>query len=206
MLKPSLKFLIPSHFVPFNLLQAMGPKNVGGGVALKYARIEEAGHPDFVCKRISSVTEVDPGDIVFADWMWFCVFPDDDKESAPIDQVKAFVELPNRKIIYGSEFCVCTLPRNLIGQAIDGADMILHNCQHLRRLYRAVGIFDSRFLCDPIPQVFTPSILKTRKVVCVGLISEAKNTQAAASLFEQLKGTGVETVFIGGKSLWGEGP
>ena len=196
-----LKFLIPPHFVDFDLLQPMGPKNRGGGTALKYARVQEAAAPHFKCDRVGSTDDVDPGDIVFADWMWFCVTEDD---TQPIDRVKHFLEMPNIKIVYGSEFCVVKMPFKLIQEIVDSAEMVLHNSIHLRNFYRIIGIYDSCFLSDPVPPIFMPSIAKKPRLVCMGQISEAKNTQAAVSVFEGLKGTGIERVFLGGKSLWGQ--
>ena len=199
--KYNLKFLIPLDFSNFDLLKPMGPKNLGGGVALKYARVEEAATPYFNCKRIGLTNEIQPDDIVFVDWMWFCVTED---ETSVVDRVKQLIEIPNPKIIYGSEFCVVKLPFNLVRQIVDHTDMVLHNSIHLRNLYRIIGIYDSFFLSDPIPPIFMPSIAKKPRLVCMGQISEAKNTQAAVSIFEGLKDTGIERVFLGGKSLWGQ--
>ena len=201
--KYNLKFLIPPDFANFDLLKPMGPGNLGGGVALKYARVEEAGTPCFNCKRISLTNEIQPDDIVFVDWMWFCVIKDD---AQPVDRVKAFIEIPNHKIIYGSEFCVSSMPRQLITSAVEKADMVLHNSNQLRNLYRTIGIHDSWFLSDPVPPIFAPSMFKTPRLICVGQISEAKNTEAAITIFEGLEGTGIERYFLGGMSLWGDIP
>lgn len=190
--------------VDYNLLEPMGPKNPGGGVALKYARVQEACSPYFKAARIGSVDEIEPNDIVFADWMWFCVIKDDEGDITNIDKVKAFIEIPNIKLVYGSEFCVSGLPFTLIQKITDAADMVLHNSKHLRNLYRVIAIYNSFFLSDPVPPIFSPSIDKKRRVVCMGQISEAKNTGAVVSLFEALEGTGIERAFLGGRSLWGE--
>lgn len=181
----------------------MGPTNQGGGVALKYARVEEACRPDFKGERIGSIDEIEPDDIVLVDWMWFRMTSEGEK-TTPVDRVKSFVELPNLKLIYGSEFCVSTLPGQLINLAAESADIILHNSNHLRNLYQTIGIYNSSFLSDPVPPIFSPSISKKPRVIAMGQISKAKNTSAAATVFEGLNDTDVERVFIGGRSLWGK--
>ena len=198
----NLTFLIPSHFVDYDLKKPMGPANIGGGVALKYARVEEAGPPEFNCVRIGSTNDIKPDDVVFVDWMWFCITRDESE--GIVDRVKQFVEIPNPKIIYGSEFCVASVPYKTIVPAIESANMVLHNSDLLRKLYRTIGIYNSRFLSDPVPPIFSPVMNKKPRIICMGQISEAKNTEAVITIFEGLRGTGIERYFLGGISLWGE--
>ena len=48
-------------------------------------------------------------------------------------------------------------PRNILGRLIESADLITHNTEYQRHLYQIIGIYNSRFLCDPIPEsIFFP--------------------------------------------------
>ena len=199
--KIGLKFLLPAEFVDYDLLKPPGPNNIGGGVGVKYARIEEAGGEDYRCTRISDTGAVEEDDIVFADWLWFCAT--DGKSIS--DQVKAFIELKNPKCVYGSELCVLTWPQNVLQRLIESANLITHNTEYQRRLYHVIGIYNSRFLCDPIPKpLFPPSLHKKhRRLMCVGQISEAKRSNAVVEIFERLEGSEVERAYIGGCMAWG---
>ena len=142
----SIKFLVPSKFAKYDLSRPPGLRNTGGGMGVKYARVEQASRIHF-CQRITSVDEIEPDDIVFADWLWFVASDGIDK----VDCVKPFIELPNVKGIYGSELSVLTWAGKLLDQAIANADVITHNTEYQRQLYRVLGIYTSRFWCDPIP-------------------------------------------------------
>ena len=107
----SIKFLVPSKIATYDLSRPPGLRNRGGGMGVKYARVEEASRIHF-CQRITSVDEIEPHDIVFADWLWFVA--SDDK----VDAVKSFIELPNVKGIYGSELSILNCQSKLVKQLI----------------------------------------------------------------------------------------
>ena len=199
--KRSLKFLLPSQFSSYDLLNPPGPHNRGGGVGVKYARIEEAGGDAYDCQRISDVQDVGPEDIVFADWLWFC----STGGKSIVDQVKSFIELPSPRCVYGSELCVLTWPQNVLQRLVEHTDLITHNTAYQRNLYEVIGIYNSRFLCDPVPApAFAPSAQKKRRrLVCMGQISEAKRSDAVVEIFERLEGSEVERCYIGGCMAWG---
>ena len=201
--KPSLKFLLPVQFMDYDLSRPPGPNNPGSGVGVKYARVEEACGDEYHCKRISDTSEVEPEDIVFADWLWFCATPG----RSMIDQVKALIELTNLKVIYGSELCVLTSPHKIIQRLIENVDLVTHNTEYQRKLYRVINIFNSRFLSDPVPEsLFYPhSMDKKRRLVCVGQISEAKRSGMVLEIFKKLQDSGVERFYIGGCMAWGSG-
>lgn len=195
--KQTLDFLVPSPFVKYDLSRPPGFRNLGSGVGVKYARVEQAGGDNYTCRRISDVSEIE-STIIFADWLWFVV------EADPIDQVKSFLALDNKlKIIYGSELCVLGWSLNLLHRLLEGVDLVTYNTHYQRKLYRTRGIYNSRFLCDPIPeQTFFPIDEKERRLVCVGQISEAKRSDAVLKIFSELQGN-VETAYIGGNFVWG---
>ena len=98
----NFKFLIPSVFTNYDLSKPIGPANFGSGMGVTYARIEQFSPDDFNCHRASEIEEIESDDIIFADWLWFCSSPG----RSISDQAKRFIELPNPKVIYGSELCV----------------------------------------------------------------------------------------------------
>ena len=198
----SLKFLVPDKCVGYDLSRPPGLRNPGGGIGVKYARVEEAS--DFhLCQRASSLDEIEADDIVFADWLWFLP---DKKGETHVDKVKAFVSLPNLKGIYGSELSVLTWESQLLKQLIAGTHIITHNTDYQRNLYGILGIYTSRFLCDPIPEsVFSPlSQGRERRLVFMGQISLAKRSNAVIEIFNALKGSGVERCYMGGRTMWGD--
>ncbi len=197
----SLKFLVPPEFVGYDLSRPPSRTNRGGGVGVKYARVEQAGGDDFDCKRISTVDEVEADDVVFADWLWFCTGID----TTMIEQAKRFIELPNPKVLYGSELAVLGYPRTIIRQLVESADLITYNTEYQRDLYKVIDIHNARFLCDPIPEsLFKPASAKERRLVCVGQISQAKRSEAVVEIFEHLASSEVERVYVGGGMAWGD--
>ena len=198
----SLRFLIPPEFMAYDLSRPPGRVNRGGGMGVKYARVEKAGGDDFDCKRISTVDEVEANDIVFCDWLWFCA---GGIGTTMQSQAKQFVELSNPKIIYGSELAVLGYPRTIIRRLVESADLITYNTQYQRDLYKVIDIHNARFLCDPIPEsLFKPASQKERRIVCVGQISQAKRSEAVVEIFEHLSGSDVQRVYVGGNIVWGE--
>lgn len=194
-----LDFLIPHFCVDYDLSLPPSLSNAGSGVGVKYARVVEAGEPEYLCRRIDNVNDVQ-SDIVFADWLWFCTGEDE----GLIDRIKAFLALENKiKIIYGSELCVLAWSRNVLDRLLSGVNFVTHNTDYQRKMYRILGIYNSMFLCDPIPPRFTPSSKKERRLVCMGQISEAKRSEAVIDIFTLLSDTDVETVYLGGRLLWG---
>ena len=197
--KVSLKFLIPAQFMNYDLLKPPSFANTGSGVGVKYARIEEAGSPYYNCESVSDTSAVEMGDIVFADWLWFCAT----QGKGIIDQVKDFIVMQNPKCIYGSECCVVTWPQQLIRQLVQNVNIITHNTEYQKSLYQTINIYNSRFLCDPVPEeIFSPHPRKKRRLVAVGQISRAKRSEAVLEIFTSLKDTGVERCYVGGSLVW----
>lgn len=193
----SIKFLVPGKSAGYDLDKPPGNKNTGGGTGVKYARIESM-NGYHLCRRASAVDEVEPDDVVFADWLWFY---DGDK----IDQIKSFLDLPNVKGIYGGELSMLAWEHSLLRQLVDGVDVVTHNTEYQRRLYGIHGIYNSRFLCDPVPESVFKSVYPQvkRRLVCGSQISESKRSDAVAEIFTFLKGSEVETCYVGGSGVWG---
>ncbi len=196
-----IKFLVPAKSAKYDLLRAPGLQNTGGGVGVKYARVEEASEYH-LCQRITDIDEIEPTDIVFADWLWFV----GDKDQSKTDKIKSFIGLPNVKGIYGSECSVLTWEGKEVQKLIANAHVITHNTEYQRQLYKTLGVYHSQFLCDPIPEsVFVPAKdEQVRRLVCMGQISLAKRSDAVVAIFKALEGSGVERCYMGGKMMWGD--
>ena len=192
---------MPAKCIGYDLEKPPGLRNVGGGIGTKYARVEEASEWH-ECRNIATIKEIEADDIVFADWLWFV----GDQEANRVDKIKEFIELPNIKGVYGSELSVLTWPSKEREQLVASVDFITHNTEYQRQLYQAVDIYNSCFLCDPIPEdVFVPTRnTQKRRLVCMGQISLAKRSDAVVEIFKHLKDSGVERCYIGGKQLWGD--
>ena len=191
-----LRFLIPEPYHNYDLARPPGTTNLGSGIGIKYARVAEACD---MAKRIYKVEDAADADIVFADWLWFCVGRVDREE-----QVKAFLKLSMPKVIYGSEMCALGWPRNLLRALTNRVELVTHCCDYQRRLYRPMGIYHSAYLSDPVPEhVFCPSPAKRCRLVCMGQISAAKRSEKVVELFQRLKGSHVETVYLGNVRMWG---
>ena len=194
-----LKFLMPPEFAEYDLSMPPSQRNRGGGVGVKYARIAEI-EGDYDCERISEVDEIESDDVVFVDWLWFCT----GQSKSLVDQAKLFIELPNPKIIYGSELTVLGYPQAVVQRLIENANLITFNTEYQRKLYRVIGIYDARFLCDPVPEsLFKPAHSKELQVVCMGQISASKRTDAVLEIFKRLEGSEIKRVYIGGSLSWG---
>ena len=195
-----LDFLVPRRFAAYDLSRPPGYRNLGSGVGVKYARVEEAGGKQYHCRRTFDISEI-KSDIIFADWLWFCLDAD------RVEQIKSFLACEaSIKIIYGSELCMLNFPLNELNRLLDPDENIIitHNTAYQRKLYKCRNIYDSRHLCDPIPgHCFFPEAPKQRRLVCMGQINEAKRSDLVLQIFQELKGE-VETMYIGGNLVWGK--
>ena len=197
----NIRFLVPEPYHNYDLSRPPGTSNLGSGIGVKYARVEEACgvYMKTPAKRIWRTEDAEGADIVFADWLWFCVGRVDRDA-----QIGAFLKLPMPKAIYGSEMCALGWPRNTVRALVDHVQLVTHCCDYQRRLYRVMEIYHSAYLSDPVPDhIFYPSPKKKCRLVCVGQISEAKRSEKVVELFQRLKGSHVQTVYIGNVRMWG---
>lgn len=193
-----LRFLVPKNYSMYDLTRPPGTTNMGSGIGVKYARVEEAASQLHDAKRIFDVADADGADIVFADWLWFCVGSVDVNH-----QIDSFLRLPQPKVIYGSELCALGWGRNLLNGLVNNVQLITHCCDYQRRMYGVMGIYHSTYLCDPVPPVFRPDPVKVPRLVFMGQISAAKRSHLVIEILQGLKGTGIETAYIGNVRMWG---
>ena len=192
-----MKLLVPERMVKFDLGLPAGLRNAGGGVGVKWARVEEAlrlRYPDI--SRVSSLDEVE-GDAVIVEPFWF--------GSDYKDSVKAFLERKFQfSMVYGTQEELIRWPASLRNALLENVTCITHNCEYLRKIYQCCGIYHSQVLCDPVPShIFYPT-QKVQRIFASGQISWEKNTESVIALFRALRGSGIETHFLGSATMWGE--
>ena len=192
-----MKILVPDAIASYDIAHAPGMSNPGGGMGVKFARVEEVlrqRYPDVA--RVSSLAAVDT-DAVIVDALWFV---NDYQKNVDDFLARNF----RFALLYGSQECLLTWPNAWREKLIAGVTCVTHNCDYQRAMYRACGIYHSQFLCDPIPEhIFYPA-QKARRVFASGQISAEKNTAAVIELFTALQGSGIETCYIGSATMWGE--
>ena len=194
-----IDILIPEAIVGYDLALPPGHSNAGGGMAVKYARVEEALASLYTARRVSALEDV-TADIVIVDPLWFCWGMD--FEEAAEAFCCAGLE---RVLICGSEQNLLTWPARWRAEIVHRqARWCAHNTRYQQRLFRVAEIYDSEFLCDPIPEhVFYPAE-KEPRIYSSGQISWEKRTGDLVELFTYLQGSDIETCYIGSATTWGD--
>lgn len=194
--------LIPYTLADYDLLRPPGPDNPGGGVSTKYARC--ASIPgDLSFRRITTIPEVS-ADTVWADWLWFSPAFMGEGEDEKEERIEAFLGLDVQfKGISGTELNVLTWADKHRKRLIEGVDVITHVNAYHRQMYRYCGIEESRFLCDPVSEYLFYPARKVNRLVCMGQIGPHKRSELVVELFTLLKGTGIQTCYLGSGKMWG---
>lgn len=196
--------LMPYTLAGFDLLRQPGPENPGGGVSVKYARCETIPG-DLNLRRITTLPEID-ADIVWADWLWFRKPYMGQVQESLMERVQQFLELDVKfKGISGTELNIVTWPEESRQMLIENVDCITHVNDFQRSIYDYCGIANSKLLCDPVSEYLFYPAEKKKRLVCMGQIGWHKRSQLVVKLFKALKNTDIETVYIGGSKMWGNG-
>ena len=201
--------LIPYTLAGYNLLKSPGPDNQGGGVSTKYARCETIpGEISF--RRITTIAEVN-SNTVFADWLWFSgAFLGSKQDETKEKRIQDFLSLDVKfKGISGTELNAVSWAekdRRMLIRGVDGlkgVDCITHVNDYQKKMYRYCGIMGSKFLCDPINEYLFYPARKENRLVCMGQVGWHKRSALVIKLFELLKGSEIETCYLGGSAMWG---
>lgn len=202
-----LTLLVPDTAARYSLERPPGLRNPGGGVGIKYARMEQMLSQAYHVQRTSQLELVDT-DFVIVEPLWFSWIEDARTTPAAIDtRLKAFLERMFRNILVcGSEHELYLWPYRRKQDLMTAAHWITHNSTYQRHLFQAAGIPNSRPLSDPVPEhVFYPSI-KQNRIYAASHISWQKNTKALIELYRALQDTDIETVYAGSAQTWGDDP
>ena len=193
-----IDILLPETIASFSMSKPPGPENPTAGMGMKYARVQEVLSRRYKVRRVSELSEVSE-DFVIVDPVWF--------NSNPHERADAFLQCGfGRVLLYGSEQSLAKLPASVRLRLADEATWVTHNTQYLQKLHQVMGISDSWYLCDPVPEhVFYPA-KKEFRVYASGQISREKSIPLLIEIFGYLAPTNIETCYIGSASLWGAEP
>lgn len=197
-----MDILVPASVAQYDLSRPPGNANPGGGVGVKYARVEEVLQRRSPSVRRVSALESIRSDFVIVDPLWFNWNNRDNRE----EKLEAFLQMAfPHVLLYGSEQNLLRWPARLREKLVSQVSWITHNCRYQRDMFRACGIYQSQYLCDPVPEHIFYPVQKERRIYASGQISWEKNTEALIEVFLYLQGSGIETCYIGSASTWGDG-
>ena len=194
-----IDILIPDFIEQYDLSRPPSRSNPGGGLGVKYARVEEVLSRRYKVRRVSSLEAV-RSDFVIVEPLWF--------EWGEVGWEKRWGDFLghafDRVLVFGSDQTLFRCPQYLREGILQNVDWVTHNCDYQRNMFAVGGIYDSLFLCDPVPEhVFYPA-QKARRVYASGQISSEKRTGDLIELFGYLQGSSIETCYIGSASTWGD--
>ncbi len=200
-----LTLLVPDVAARYTLERPPGPRNPGGGVGVKYARMEQMLSEAYHVHRTADLNTV-ATDFVIVEPLWFVWFENQRADADAINnRLEAFLKRMFRNILVcGSEHELFLWPAKRRQRLVTAATWITHNCTYLRRLFQACGIPNSRLLCDAVPEhVFYP-VQKQNRIYAASHISWQKQTHALIALYRALADTDIETVYMGSAQTWGD--
>ena len=203
-----IDYLVPSYFLNFNVGAESGVSNPGGGMRTKILAVQRASRHYWI-KPQTDVSSL-KSDFVLVEPLWF-------RESlgANVSEVGNVSLTPERKlellsqysafkILYCSEMEMLRWSGSFRSAVLEVFDLVTYNCEYQRVLFDALGVRNMVLLHDPIDEnLFKPSESKKMTVVSTGLISPLKNSEFIRDLYKELVDLPVQTVFVGGSTLWG---
>lgn len=200
-----ITLLVSDEMENYSLERAPGPNNIGGGMGVKWARMEQCLSAAYDVKRTSRLDRVET-DFVLVEPYWF-KWGTGWTAGAPQNiekRLDAVLERSFRRVMVCSEeHSLCLWPARLRDKLVSNVDWITHNCDYLRNLYRASGIGYSQLLCAAVPEYMFYPVQKRNRVYAASHISWQKQTHQLIELFGLLQDTDIETVYAGGFNLWG---
>ena len=108
-----------------------------------------------------------------------------------------------RKVLLCSEMQVFKWPGEWLGAVIETMDVVLASCEYQARLMESVGMKVDGIVYEPVNEhLFYEGFEKKEWVVAVGSPTDVKNIEAIIHIFECLKDTPLETVYVGSPMIW----
>ena len=199
-----MDILVPQPVAAYDLAQPPSLANPGGGVGVKYARVEQALAQHYSVRRVHLLedVQVSADDVLIVDALWFNWNNQDVRE----EKLARFLQCNfSRVLLYGSEQNLLRWPANVRYQLLDNVTWVTHNSAYLQAMHRVAGVHHSRFLCDPVPETLFYPEQKYRRIYASGQISWEKSTDKVVEVFALLKDTDIQTCYIGSATTWGDG-
>ena len=189
-----IDYLVPEFLVNFDPASNQGIRNPAGGMRTKIKSVERASTLYQLYLR-TSVADL-RSSFVLVEPIFFQGKQDED--------VKLLSEYDGYKILYCSEMEVLRWPGEFRQRVIDACNLVTYCSDYHRRLLEAVDIKDMQLQTDPIDgTLFRPAPEKKMQVITAGWISSAKNSEFVRDLYTELQDYDIETVYVGGSTLWG---
>ena len=197
-----IDILLPENMAKHDTSKAPGMQNPMVSMGGKYAHVEEAlrlRYPDV--RRVFDVDDID-ANLVIVDPVWFR--PPHHTANERLEHLERFLRKGfSRVMLYCSDASLMVMPDRLRRQLIPAVNWVTHNSIYQQHALRTRGIYHSEFLCDPIPGIFSPS-RKEKRVYMAGQINWEKRTADLIRIYDALRYTDFETVYLGSATLWGE--
>lgn len=202
----SLLYLTLDRYIDYDQFKPVSRTNNGGGMGAKTASAVNAWSRFYPVKASQEIE--DGHDILVVEPLWFRLRGGMGRLTTPdieeaINAYKA--NDASIKIVYTSETSLMKLNASQRDEIVNHADCVTANCLFQQKQFEMFGI-TTQYLSDNTPEelYYFPSARKTLSVVAMGRISTAKNSQKVADIFKALAGKGIERVYIGSASLWGD--
>lgn len=197
-----IDYLIPEFFLNFDAYKKQGTRNPGGGMRTKIRSVQKAS-THFQLYNRTHVSKLKSPWVLVEPMFFRLGLPGQPQGDDRDRTVDALANYPGKKILYCSEMELLRWSGKFRDKVIDACDVVAYNCEYQRRIFEALGIKDMQLLTDPIDgELFQPGPKKLQ-VISSGWISSAKNSEFIRDLYTALKPKNIETVYVGGNTLWG---
>ena len=196
-----IDYLVPQFFLNFDAKVQAGVKNPSGGMRTKIRSVQKA----MTNLQLYTHTRVETlkSEYVLVEPLFFRENLPEQPGYGPLGSLEKLDDYDGVKVLYCSEKELLRWRGDFREKVLDTFDVVTYNCQYQRRLWDAIGVKGSRLLTDPIDCNLFKPLPKKLQVVSTGWISSDKNSEFIRDLYYALHETKVDTVYVGGNTLWG---
>ena len=196
-----IDYLVPQFFLNFDAKVQAGVKNPSGGMRTKIRSVQKA----MTNLQLYTHTRVETlkSDFVLVEPLFFRENLPEQPDYGPLGSLKRLDDYDGVKILYCSEKELLRWTGNFREKILDTFDVVTYNCEYQGRLWEAIGLKGARLLTDPIDCGLFKPLPKKFQVVSTGWISSDKNSEFIRDLYDALHQTKIDTVYVGGNTLWG---
>ena len=118
-------------------------------------------------------------------------------------RIETLMNYPGRKILLCSEMEVFRWTGVMRASVLEAVNHEVYaSCHYQKHLLEAIGI-QSEVIYEPVHEyLYYPSIKNAKRVVAIGAVKHIKNIEMVIAVFESLKDSDYETVYIGDPGNW----
>ena len=199
-----IDYLTHPKFVNYDPTMLPSAQGGGGGMGTKTARVHEALKQTYPKTALITNSTQITADTVLIEPLRFTLptkpYVKDASEDQPVEALLFGLNgFKGKKILYCSELTLIRMNHALRSQLVNACDLVTYNSQFQANIFKYVGIYPDQLLCEPIPDVFIPTVNFTdraRRIVATGNVSWQKNALQVTELFHRLDGM-IERTYIG---------